>query len=194
MRYILTDNNGTITDEQCAINVPTGAIAVPDSYNGSVGQNIKEFDTDFNLRPLADRYAEGFITLPDNLKLSDDKQSIVLKSDIELMADGLKEIPDKHKLSEDKKSIIPKTLSELVADGEISEDEAVEEARNIIRELRQEAFAEVDRRAVIAMYEKTELSKSWIKYREEWLQAPNNISTLKDFELWTPPATPVGGL
>lgn len=65
--YIILD--GTTIKEHLCGPIPEGATVVPDGWNGSVGMDVGEFDEHWNILPMSERVAKGFVVLPEACKL-----------------------------------------------------------------------------------------------------------------------------
>lgn len=96
---------------------------VPTWFPGVVGQDIAEFDTDWNLRPLEERLRERLI--PDAERYKAVGSELVKKTLPELVRDGVEPAPEGMTLDETSQEprLRPMTRSELVASGKMSEAE-----------------------------------------------------------------------
>ncbi len=68
MEYI-TVIGTKITGHFCGPSLPAGAVAVPDFFMGTVGSDTREYDSKWNLLPLAQRVASGAFMLPPGAKI-----------------------------------------------------------------------------------------------------------------------------
>jgi hypothetical protein len=88
----------TIEDDRIAgifcgdISKYPGAVALPDNFQGVVGQHIGEFNPDWSIRHLSERVAERLVTLPPGLKVKDEE--IGPMTDVELIEGGLAQLPE----------------------------------------------------------------------------------------------------
>lgn len=115
---------------------------VPQWFAGRVGQQVAEFDEDWNLRPLEERIAAGLIPEVERYKAVDEE--LVPKTDAELVRDGVEPAPPGLKLDPDAPAteprLIPMTREELVSSGQLSADAAhrlnlADEERALLAEL-----------------------------------------------------------
>ena len=111
---------------------------VPIGFVGTVKNNIKEFDTNFEFHPLSKRVADGYVKVPEGHKLKDEKIVPMIKQ--EKVEAGLDTIDIKMKAVGD--DVIPKTEAELVAEGIMIQQEiddqkqAIEDEKLIYAEMR----------------------------------------------------------
>lgn len=92
------------------------------TFAGVSGQDIREFDEEYVLRPLSARIAEGYVTLSPSEIL--DGETVREKTQIEKYVDGTDVLPEGWKLSEDNTQIVPKSVLERLEDAEIPFSEA----------------------------------------------------------------------
>jgi polyhydroxyalkanoate synthesis regulator phasin len=118
MMYAKIEND-IITGIYCG-NKPKGTVEIPDSFIGIVGQNIKEFDENYNLRPLSVRVVEQLVSIPAMHKL--DGEMFVPMTDIELYKSGDKQVPLGMILDGDE--LRSATIEEQVIKGELTQEEA----------------------------------------------------------------------
>jgi hypothetical protein len=121
MEYIVVDDK-IVKGHYCGENKPDNAIQV-NNFNGSVGEPVSFFDSNWNRKPEIDLYKEGLKDVPKGYKLNDDKTAIVAISDVELYSSGLKDVPKGYKLNEDKTAVIEMSEDEKLGSGIITQSE-----------------------------------------------------------------------
>jgi hypothetical protein len=99
-------------------------IDVPEQFAGQVGNDVREFDETWNLRPLSERLADGLIPGGDRCKVVGEE--LVRKSPEELVRDGIDPVPVGMKLIDDARGLRFEAMTrpELVASGQMTEAEA----------------------------------------------------------------------
>lgn len=120
--YLVLD--GTEIKAHMCGPVPSGAIKVPDGWSGEVGHDIREYDDKWNLKPVEERVALGFVTVSWEEKIEAGR--IVAKDAWERIRDGIDPPPEGMKVVDGR--LEPMTPNELVGAGLIDQDEA--DARN----------------------------------------------------------------
>lgn len=93
------------------------------------GRDIREFDQNFNERPVEELVNENIITIPEDSKLVDN--NIVKKTIIEMYVDKTKELPEKYKLEQcevtdntpEGYKLVYKTMEEQLTDNDITIEE-----------------------------------------------------------------------
>jgi hypothetical protein len=119
MLYLKIENN-LITEMLCGrIDNPDDHTIVPDSFQGSVGQDIRWFDENYSFKTIKQRIDEGTLTLDSTQKLEGDN-TIVNKTNEELIQEGLLTPPEGFKVVE--YQIVPKTLEDKLADNDITQE------------------------------------------------------------------------
>lgn len=109
--YIKIENE-RIVEHICGAQ-PEGYIEVPDGFRGFVGMSQKEFDADWNIRPLSERVRDGLVEVAPEFVL--DGEELRPKKLSELVESGLVKVDDYHTLEGE--GIREKTPRELVRDG-----------------------------------------------------------------------------
>jgi hypothetical protein len=93
---------------------------VPEQFSGQVGNDLREFDEAWNLRPLEDRLSEGLI--PDGDRYKAVNEELVRKAIDELVRDGIEPPPTGKIL--DRGTLRDMTRAELAEAGQITAEEA----------------------------------------------------------------------
>lgn len=128
-KFIVVDSNKVLgVFDGTLFGDGRNCIRVPDDCPIQQGQDVREYTSDWELRPLADRVADGLIRIDPHYEVVGD--SVRPKSLVKLIFDGLEEIPAGCKMVSaddapesfppvDGYSIVPLTPYELMAAGKI---------------------------------------------------------------------------
>lgn len=170
MMYIkIIDNK--IVNIYCG-NKPDGTINVPDSFIGVVGQNIAEFDENWNILPLSKRFADGYVQAPKGYKIVG--EDFIEMTQIEKYQAGIESIPERMKIKNN--MLVPMTNEELVAAGMMTQEELDKITKEIeINELTQ--YLEDSRYHIDIAYENG--TTVWPEIAEKRKAARKRISQLK---------------
>ena len=110
---------------------------IPNEYfQGKVGNDIREFDSNYEFLPLSQR--KDYIDIPEGKKIEGDEfVDMTLKEKID---SGLIVLSDKEKYDEELKQIRPKTIDELLSDKIITSQEWYDYKLNECYALRKSAY------------------------------------------------------
>ena len=87
MEYIVVDDK-IVKGHYCGENKPDNAIRV-NNFNGSVGEPVSFFDSNWNRKPEIDLYKEGLKDVPKGYKLNEDKTAVIEMSEDEKLFSGI---------------------------------------------------------------------------------------------------------
>jgi len=154
---------------------------IPNEYfQGKVGNDIREFDKDFNLKPDIVRMKEGYLDIPKGKKLNSDATELIDKTLKEKIND--KEIVlNEYEIYDDSiQEIRAKKYSELFSSNLLSLEDYIQDT---IRPIRNDKLNECD--LVYCNAERwstyTDEQKSkWSIYKQTLRELPSNITTIID--------------
>jgi hypothetical protein len=135
---------------------------VPNFFTFVAGRSIKEYDKAWQIRPLADRIADGLVVVSEAEKIVG--ETVVAKDRLERIRDGLDSAPKGEKIVEAKDgtlSLEPMSLLEQAEAGQISRETA---------EALQALAARADRTALLSS--------------TDWTQAADSPLSADDRALW----------
>jgi len=93
---------------------------IPDDYfEGKVGNDIREFDSNYELLPLSER--KDYVDIPEGMKI--EGEEFVPMTVKEKIDQGLTILSDREKYDEISEQIRPKTVDELLADKIITKEQ-----------------------------------------------------------------------
>lgn len=190
--YVVVED-GRLVEHGCGLR-PAGRDCrdVPDFFTFVAGRSIKEYDEAWQLRPLADRIADGLVVVSEAEKVVGER--VVAKDCLERIRDGLDPAPKGEKIVEAKDgtlSLEAMTLQEQVAAGQITQATA---------DTLQALAIRADRAALLSSTDWTQAADSplsaddralWAVYRQalrdipaqggfpwmiEWPIPPDNVS------------------
>lgn len=119
--YVILDGTKTVAHMSGPLPSDMSNIrVVPDVWDWEPGRDIREYDDNLKLLPLAERVSAKLVTIPSGQKVSGEQ--IVPMTQAERYRDGLDPIPDGMILDGD--DIRPMTRSELVAAGTLTQAQA----------------------------------------------------------------------
>jgi len=98
---------------------------VPDGWPGHIGVDIRSFDSDWRIRPLTKRIAEGLVQVSDREVV--EGETVRAKNALECMRDGLDPAPKGQRLVEAKDgslSLEEMTIQEQVDAGQMAKETA----------------------------------------------------------------------
>lgn len=159
MQWIEVEN-GIVKSIMAAQRAPEGTIVLPDNHQVLTGENVKSYDSNWLLRPLSERVAEGLFTLPEGTKLNGEK--IVSMTDIEKMEAGIETIPKGMKIENGE--LVPMSLFEQVDAGLITKEEAYNRTAEEVRSRRNMLLDESN--YVMMVDYSLDDESMWIKYRQ----------------------------
>jgi len=96
------------------------AVPLPSDFRGMIGMYRGEFESDWNVKPLSELVALGFVKPPEGYKL--EGETFVAMSLIEKYKTGVEPVPQGMIIDGD--DIRPMTRAEQVTAGEITQEEA----------------------------------------------------------------------
>jgi len=130
--------------------------AVPNEYfQGKLGNDVREFDSNYELLPLSQR--KDYVTIPEGMKI--EGEEFVPMSVKEKIDTGLIKLSDREKYDEELEQIRVKTLDELLADKIITKEQWYDSKLNECYSLRKSAyFNESD--GMFFDYQRGEIEKS----------------------------------
>lgn len=160
---------------------------IPDPYfQGKIGNDIREFDSNYKLLPLSQRIE--YIEIPEGMKIEGEKfiqMSVKEKIDAGLVVPSDSEIWD-----EELEQLRPKKLSELFADGLLKLSDYI---NDYVRPARNYQLDRVD----IVYCNALNLSKmsaekvaEWDTYKQALKDLPDNVTEVKDDVMELFPAMP----
>ncbi len=97
--------------------LPSGAVEVPCVLD--CGRDIREYDAEYTLRPLADRVADGLVAVPPGYVA--DGETVREMTTVEKIKAGFMDLPPGMKIESDE--LVPMTDREMYNSGQITKDE-----------------------------------------------------------------------
>ena len=149
-------------------------------FLGVKGQDIREFDKDFNLKPDIVRMKEGYLDIPKGKKLNSDATELIDKTLKEKINDKEIVLNENEIYDDSIQEIRAKKYSELFSSNLLSLEDYIQDT---IRPIRNDKLNECD--LVYCNAERwstyTDEQKSkWRKYKQTLRDLPSNITTIID--------------
>lgn len=150
--------------------------------NNSVtkGKDIREYDSNYNLRPEIDRIIDGLIEAPKGKKLNEAKTELVDKTVKEKIDDGEIELSEYEIYDEETETVRGKKFSELYDSGLLTLEDYI---NNHVRPQRNSQLDWVDLKKCNALnlLKMSEAKKTeWEVYKQALRDLPENVKEVKD--------------
>lgn len=170
--YVVVED-GRLVEHGCGIRPKDKDCRdVPDFFSFVAGRSIKEYDEAWQIRPLADRIADGLVVVSEAEKIVG--ETVVAKDRLERIRDGLDLAPKGQKLIDDegRLRLEDMTLEEQVRAGQITQATA---------DTLQALAVRADRAALLSSTDWTQASDSplsaddkalWAAYRQALRDVP----------------------
>lgn len=153
---------------------PNQIVELDFPFEGLTGQKKDEFDDNWNLRPLYDRWKEGFVTLPDDETMDVNTHEIRLKTEKEMVDDGTREILSTEEWDDINNQIITKKWSTKISEGIATYENWLDEE---LRPTRDSLLNETDRVYLVPdrwMNYTEEERQAWAEYKQALRDLPQN--------------------
>lgn len=150
--------------------------------NNSVikGKDIREYDSNYILRPELDRIIDGLIEVPKGKKLNEAKTELIDKTVKEKIDDGEIELSEYEIYDEETEEIRGKKFSELYADGLLTLADYIQ---NYVRPQRDYQLDWIDLKKCNGLnLKKMSDAKQdeWEVYKQALRDLPKNVTEVKD--------------
>lgn len=154
---------------------------IPNEYfAGKVGNDIREFDSNYDLLPEIERMKSGYLTIPKGKKMNEKKTELIDKTVKEKIDDGEIELNEYQKYDEETKEIRAKKNSELFSDGLLTLEDYI---NSYVRPQRNYLLDRVDivHCNALNLIKMSDAKKQeWETYKQKLKDLPDNVTEVKD--------------
>lgn len=155
--------------------------SIPNEYfQGKVGNDMREFDNNYEFLPEIERMKSGYLAIPKGKKLNDSNIELIDKTVKEKIDDGEIELNEYQKYDEDTKEIRQKKNSELFADGLLTLEDYI---NNYVRPQRNYLLDRVDIvycNALNLLKMSDAKKQEWETYKQQLKDLPDMVKEVKD--------------
>jgi len=178
--YVIIEDGKTV--EHCCGPLQEGRDCreVPDGFPFESRADIRHYDRDWKLRPLADRIAEGLVTVSEAEMV--EGETVRAKTALERIRDGIDPAPDGMKVSQDGLDLVAMSIAEQIAEGKMSKATGDTIMALEARAKRGSLLAESDWTHLLDCPLPTEDQKKWTDYRKALRDITEQPGFPKDIE------------